>query len=62
MNRNPYDPPADHFARGRIGQAQFWAGRESRSILGSQTAEARIAPTCSTISRENGLATSPTTS
>ena len=34
MNRNPYDPPADHFARGRIGQAQFWAGREFQKHFG----------------------------
>ena len=34
MNRNPYDPLADHFARGRIGQAQFWAGREFQEHFG----------------------------
>jgi len=34
MNRKPYDPLADHFARGRIGQAQFWAGREFQEHFG----------------------------
>ena len=34
MHCKPYDSLADHFARGRIGQAQFWAGREFQKHFG----------------------------